>query len=325
MTFYNESKEDVLYALCLHLNNQFYREKFQLFQKKHNLPLKELAKSILPFTRLKKVIPEAEKVIREAEKAKNTIISSCNTIYPESLKKIAQPPYILFAVGNIKHLSHPKKVAIIGTRNPSLFTIYFTQKLSMLLSSMGYNIVSGMANGIDSVAQRTAIKEKSGYTIGVVAHGLEHIYPVQNQLLFQKAHDNENNSDVLLISEYPPFLKPKRYFFPRRNRIIAGLVNHLCCMEGGIKSGAMISVKHALEDGKYIYALDSEYMTNNEGGRMLIENGANNIANMIKWDIIDNDSLKNIKNEKEFHAFHKYIGNNKWIRFYLNSNFKGFP
>ena len=113
---------------------------------------------------------------------------------------------------------------MVGTRNPSILGVKWAQFISDWFSNNGFTIVSGMASGIDSVTHRAAQKNKGG-TIGVLAHGLDHIYPQSNHDLFKTALKTplDETNRILLLTEYALGVKPRRYFFARRNRLISGL------------------------------------------------------------------------------------------------------
>ena len=135
-------------------------------------------------------------------------------------------------------------------------------------------IVSGLAKGADAMAHKAAIFY-GGKTIAVLGHGLFHLYPYENKELA-----NEISENHLLISEYPPYVKPERWTFPMRNRIISGLSDAVIVTESASKSGTMSTVEHALDHGKHIFAVPGSVMSSlSEGPNKLIDEGAQPLWN----------------------------------------------
>lgn len=160
--------------------------------------------------------------------------------YPDKLKYIGDPPTFIFAKGNIE-LMNEDNVAIIGSRKASNYGRKVAFQTAKELSNLNINTVSGMANGVDSSAHLGSIQGKYGKTIAVLGNGLaiNDIYPSNNIGLFNKIID----SGGLVISEYIIGTKAKPYYFPERNRIVAGLSNKILVTEAGIDSGTMITVR----------------------------------------------------------------------------------
>ena len=171
-----------------------------------------------------------------------------NENYPYLLREIASPPFCLYCKGNLQ-LLNTLCVAIVGSRKPSEYGIVVTKQYSKDLSEEGITIVSGMATGVDCIAHKQAI-EGNGQTIAVLAGGFDHIYPITNIQLF-----NVLVKDNLVISEYRPDVKPEIYYFPVRNRIIAGLSKAVLITEAGEKSGALHTINYAIEFNREIFAV----------------------------------------------------------------------
>ena len=136
--------------------------------------------------------------------------------YPKLLLETASPPLCLYCKGNIQ-LLNTTSIAVVGTRRPSDYGIVTTKQFVKELVQNDVTIVSGLAVGIDTIAHKTAL-ENQGKTIAVLAGGLYHIYPAVNQSLARKMIENN-----LILSENSPNISPTTYYFPIRNRIIAGL------------------------------------------------------------------------------------------------------
>ena len=175
-------------------------------------------------------------------------ITYASELYPQKLKEIAQPPLVLFYIGNI-NLLNTKSIAVVGTRAISSYGANVTEKFAKTLAEAGITIVSGLAEGVDAVAH-TASLAVNGNTIAVLAGGLSSIYPSINTNLAK-----EIAKSGLLITEYrygDGFLK---YHFPFRNRIVAGLSDGVLITEAGNKSGTRHTVEFAMEYNRNLYAI----------------------------------------------------------------------
>ena len=189
--------------------------------------------------------------------------------YPKKLKSIYSPPICLYIQGNIK-LLYTEMIAIIGCRQCSIYGIRSATKLSYGLAKYNKTIISGMAKGIDSVAHIGALRAKGG-TIAVLGSSFDNIYPKENLKLYQNIILNNG----AVISEYPPFSKIEKNNFVQRNRIISGLSNGVLVVEARKKSGTMITVDFALEQGKDVFAVPGNIdVPTSEGTNILIKEGA---------------------------------------------------
>lgn len=206
--------------------------------------------------------------------------------YPENLLYIHSPPFVIFYKGNI-NLLEGELISMIGARNCSNYGAEVTKMIARYLGSNNITVVSGMALGIDSIAQKTVI-ESSGSTIGVLGCGVDVVYPKTNIDLYKNLIKKG-----LVISEFLPKTKPFAYNFPRRNRIISGLSKGLIVVEAGIKSGTLITVDYALESNKIVMAVPgSIFNKNSEGCNKLISEGAH-----VLQGIEDIDEVFKIKNK----------------------------
>ncbi|WP_203246212.1 DNA-processing protein DprA [Sporosarcina beigongshangi] len=194
--------------------------------------------------------------------------------YPEQLRVLIDPPTVLYTKGNQKILQKPLKIAIIGSRKA---TIYSKRAMSLIVPPLVKNevvIVSGLARGADTMAHEAAI-EFGGQTIAVLGHGLFHLYPKENRLLAEEMAKHQ-----LLLTEYPPYVKPKRWTFPMRNRIISGLSDAVVVTESTDKSGTMSTVEHALDHGKDIFTVPGPITSRlSIGPNKLLDEGAKPIWN----------------------------------------------
>lgn len=185
--------------------------------------------------------------------------------YPKRLYDLQNPPFVLFYIGDINLLtSH--SVSVVGSRNPSDYAVAMTHALVSGLKDK-WTIVSGLAKGIDAHAHNTALDFS---TIAVVGCGIDVIYPKCNAHLFELLKKKH-----LILSEYPEGVKPKRYFFPFRNRIIAALSDQLYVMSATKRSGTMTTVNEALKLNRHILCLPHNIdEKSGEGCNQLILEGA---------------------------------------------------
>jgi len=189
--------------------------------------------------------------------------------YPDNLRNISNPPYILYYQGKVELLSRVC-LAIVGSRKASPYGKSIARKMASELSDYNIIVVSGMARGIDTEAHWGTLK-KGGCTVAVLGSGLDIIYPPENKSLFAEII----KSDGLIVTEFSPGTKPEPGNFPRRNRIISGLCRGVIVVEARAKSGALITADFALEQGRDVFAIPGP-ITNiaSEGPHNLIKQGA---------------------------------------------------
>ena len=210
-----------------------------------------------------------DKHIEYMKKYKIEIITINDKEYPESLKNIYDMPISLYVKGN-KEILNEKSIGIIGCRECSKYGENQAKKFAYELARNKINIISGLAKGIDSFAHIGAVYAKEK-TIAVLGNGLDTIYPKQNTYLAQEIIKNKGS----IISEYPLGTKPLKYNFPARNRIISGMSSGILVVEAKEKSGTLITVDFALEQGKEIYVLPGNIDSKNSiGTNKLIQEGA---------------------------------------------------
>jgi DNA processing protein len=190
--------------------------------------------------------------------------------YPKLLKKIEEPPKVLYYRGELK--SEEKCFAIVGTRRFSSYGKQVALEIAGALCETGLTIVSGLAPGIDTFAHQ-AVVERGGRTIAVLGTGLDKksIYPQQNIKLAQKILENNG----CLISEYPEGTKGAKFTFPKRNRIISGLSLGVLVIEAKEKSGSLITANFAFAQKRKVFAVPGPiYSSNSQGPHLLIKRGA---------------------------------------------------
>ena len=221
--------------------------------------------SVLEDGRLK---DDAKKSYEKAIKSGIKVACPDSKEYPERLKNIFLPPLMLYYYGELPKENVPS-LAVIGARNCSVYGKEIAAGFSGRLSAAGIQIVSGMARGIDSAAQRAAINE-AGRAYAVLGSGVDVCYPKENKLLYNRLQELGG-----VISEELPGTEPASWNFPKRNRIISGLSDAVLVVEARENSGSLITVSYALEQGKDIYAVPgSIYEKLTEGTNRLIQEGA---------------------------------------------------
>jgi len=197
------------------------------------------------------------------------LITQEETEYPRLLRHTAKPPHLLFCMGN-PDLNHSFPMAVVGTRRASEYGLYHTRMISRELARDGMCIVSGLALGIDAAAHEGAL-DAQGRTVAVLGGALDQFYPMENYRLMRRML--ESGSSV--VSEYAPGVRPNRYSFLERNRIIAGMSLGTLVTEGPHRSGAAHTARCAMEEGREVFALPGDI--NREGSQLpnrLIADGA---------------------------------------------------
>ena len=169
--------------------------------------------------------------------------------YPEMLLDISNPPLVLYCRGNYIDLNKALCIASVGTRKPTPYGRRMTYFIARELCQKGFVIVSGMAQGIDAVSHKAAI-DMGCPTVAFIASGVDIIYPRINAELFRAILKNG-----MVVSEYPLGTMPKNYYFPERNRLVAGVSRGVFVSEAGEKSGTSITVSYGVSQGKDIFAL----------------------------------------------------------------------
>ena len=213
------------------------------------------------------LIKRAESWLRVSDM--HHIITPGDSDYPELLSSLTHPPLTLFVNGNPQQLLKPH-LAVVGSRRATHSGKNNAINLARALSDSGIGVVSGLAQGIDAAAHTGAL---SGYgkTIAFIGTGPDIIYPTQNKVL----HNDIITNNGCVISEYPPGTPPRRYHFPRRNRLIAAIAIGTLVVEAKIKSGTLITANLAADMGKEVFAVPGN-ITNpmSEGCHWLIQQGA---------------------------------------------------
>jgi len=195
------------------------------------------------------------------------VVTLADDDYPPLLKEIPDPPPYLYLKGLLP-LSKTA-VAIVGSRRASDYGLSSTARLARELAEQGITIISGLAQGVDAAAHRSAL-QASGATVGVLGCGIDLIYPAENRRLFQEMAEKGG-----IISEFPVGTPPDAPNFPRRNRIISGLSRGVLVVEAAEKSGSLITARFALEQGREVFAVPGNITFRaSRGTNSLIKQGA---------------------------------------------------
>ncbi len=184
------------------------------------------------------------------EKMNIQVITYLSDIYPAQLREIHNPPLVLYAKGDLSLLSHDAMLAVVGTRRATAYGEDVTRSFCKVLAKENICIVSGLADGIDTIAHESTVAVK-GKTIAVLGSGLNNIYPASNITLADKIVATGG----LILSEYLPNETPQSYHFPARNRIVAGLCKGVLIIEAPLRSGALITKEYALENNRDIFVV----------------------------------------------------------------------
>lgn len=309
-------KEDKNYLIALSYFPKFgpvklkkLKNHFPSWKKAFNAPAAELIyagieeKLIDEFTTARQEInPEA--IATELAKENIQTVSLEEDAYPELLKQIFYPPFLLYYRGEF-FLHGQKTLSVVGARKCTYYGQQIIEKLIPPLVKNGLLIVSGLAVGIDSLAQIETLKA-GGRTIAVIGSGLDKksIYPLQNLLLAEQIV----KTGGAIVSEFPPGTKPLPQNFPQRNRIIAGLSQGTLVIEANKKSGSLITARYALDEGREVYAVPGNiFSPTSDGPNSLIKSGAKPVFSTD--DILESygvfNETKEEKTAKDFSQFNQ--------------------
>ena len=216
-------------------------------------------------------------------------------IYPQCLREISNPPLKLYYKGNLDLLKEERLIAVVGTRNPSSYGKLCCEYMIKKMTSANITIVSGFAKGIDSIAHKTSLLT-GGKTIAVIASGLDIVYPASNLSLYREIEEKG-----LILSEYEAGVKPFKFNFPQRNRIIAGLSKGTIVVESKDRGGSLITADLALEFNRDVYAVPGDVFSEHSKGcnNLIRDSKAKSLSNInelledYSWKIEE----KNINNK----------------------------
>jgi len=228
----------------------------------------------IPPDERERALAAADRALLDAERARATVVGADDAAYPPSLFDLDDPPPFLVARGDLEILRAPA-VAIVGTRDATAYGERITRELAQALARAGVTVVSGLARGIDGAAHRAALAA-GGRTAAVVGTGVDVSYPAAHESLQRSIAD-----DGLLLSEQLCGTRALPGAFPRRNRVIAALASVTIVVEAGVKSGALITARHALDLGRTVAAVPGPIdAPQSAGANELLRDGAQVIASV---------------------------------------------
>ncbi len=221
-----------------------------------------------------------DRQLRQLERYKARIVTFRDRDYPERLREIYDPPPLLFVSGGWESRDE-QSVAIVGTRFTSTYGRKMAESFSAELSSYGFTVVSGMARGVDTLAHKTALRG-DGRTVAVLGSGLDRPYPVENRKLMASIREHG-----AVMTEQPFGTGPDAVNFPQRNRIISGATLGTIVVEAGQRSGALITARFALDQGREVFAVPGPLNApGSEGVNRLIKDGTAKLIQRVE-DVID--------------------------------------
>lgn len=247
---------------------------------------------------------QLEEAYYQMRQKKIHMVHFFESTYPKRLKGIATPPFVLYYLGEL-----PKEervsLAIIGARECSEYGRYVAQAFAERAALSGVSVISGMARGIDGIGQQ-AVVNMEGQTFAVLGCGVDICYPKEHMGLYEQIQEKGG-----VISPYPPGTMPAKNLFPYRNQIVAGLSDGVLVVEARQKSGTLITVDMALEQGKDVYAVPGRLTDRlSDGCNYLIRQGAG-IALSPEDVMTELVLLKNRQGGKKAQAVNEKNGNKK--------------
>ena len=226
-----------------------------------------------------KDLASSEKVLADVMKYKLHVLTYRDVAYPARLKHIPDPPLVLYYKGNFPDFDSNPVIGVVGTRKCTPYGLSAAKKLSCEIARCGGMLVSGIAEGIDAMAMKSALSA-GGTVVGILGSGAEQIYPASNRWLFA---DVERYG--CLISEFPPEMPPLKWNFPRRNRIISGLSCGVLVVEAPKGSGSLHTARHALEQGRDVFVVPGNLdQSTFVGNLQLLKDGATLASS--GWEIL---------------------------------------
>ena len=228
---------------------------------------------------LDKNLDSSEKILEDCQKKRLNILTLQDAAYPSRLKNIPDPPLVLYYKGQLPDFDGVPVVGVVGTRKASAYGLTVAKRMGYQIGKCGGLVVSGMAYGIDGLAMSGALTA-GAKTVGVLGCGADIVYPQSNRSLFR---DVERYGCIL--SEFAPGQNAAKWTFPMRNRIISGLSCGVLVVEAPEKSGALITARLALEQGRDVFAVPGNIdMPTCAGSNALLRDGAIMVSS--GWDVL---------------------------------------
>lgn len=226
-----------------------------------------------------KSLNAAQQIVDSCARKSVNILTFADSAFPNRLKNIPDPPLVLYYTGTLPDFDANAVIGVVGTRKASSYGLASARKLALEICSCGGMVVSGMAAGIDSAAAEGALQSNSP-VVGVLGCGIDKVYPASAHTLYRRVR-----GQGCLISEYPPGTPGAPWTFPARNRIISGLSCGVLIVEAPEKSGALITARQALEQGRDVFVVPGNIgVSSCAGSNALLRDGA--IMAGSGWDVV---------------------------------------
>lgn len=228
---------------------------------------------------LDKNLDSSEKILEDCEKKRLNILTLQDAAYPSRLKNIPDPPLVLYYKGQLPDFDGVPVIGVVGTRKASAYGLTVAKRMGYQIGRCGGLVVSGMAYGIDGLAMSGALTA-GAKTVGVLGCGADIVYPQSNRSLFRDVE-----AYGCILSEFAPGQNAAKWTFPMRNRIISGLSCGVLVVEAPEKSGALITARLALEQGRDVFAVPGNIdMPTCAGSNALLRDGAIMVSS--GWDVL---------------------------------------
>lgn len=296
----NEIILDVMNTLQSNEYKELFDGNYLSIQLKYNIKLDKYSNILSNLIFLNKSLATAKEIVKNSKKQNIKIALLGSKNYPKSLSTIPNPPAIIYYKGRGFYGKHEKSIGCVGTREITEFGINAINAIVPKLVNEDFVIVSGLAEGTDTLSHKTCI-ENNGITIAVLAHGLDMVYPKQNEDLAGSILENNG----LLVSEYPIGTKPDKFRFIDRNRIISGLSKSIIVFEAKEKSGTMHTANFAIDQSKPIFCPYPTNKTNTTTGlvKLIEEKKATPILTRNAYDTIIIGTGYKIKDKEKFKKY----------------------
>lgn len=234
---------------------------------------------------LDKTLDDAHQILAQCAKKGIQIMTLADGAYPSRLRAIPDPPVVLYYKGIWPDFGAHPAIGVVGTRKASSYGLSIARRMGYQIARCGGILVSGMAYGIDGVATGAAL-EGQGPAVGVLGCGVDRVYPASNRSLFARME-----RDGCLVSEFPPGTPPAKWNFPRRNRIISGLADGVLVVEAPERSGALITARRAVDQGRDVFVVPGNIdVAACAGSNALLRDGAG--VATCGWDVVGEYAAK---------------------------------
>ena len=226
-----------------------------------------------------KDLKAAEEILSQCAKKDIHILTYQDAAYPARLKAISDPPVVLYYKGTLPELDALPVIAVVGTRKASAYGMTTAKRMGYQIATCGGVVLSGAADGIDSMAMRGALSA-GGTVVAVLGCGADVVYPRSNRSLYA-----DTQANGCLLTEFPPGTEPYSWNFPKRNRLISGLSCGVLVVEAPEKSGALITVRQAAEQGRDVFVVPGNIDVDTcKGSNALMRDGGIPISS--GWDVL---------------------------------------